>query len=153
MKAPLSTDFSPKVGSPEQVAEGVVRVVAPNPSPLTFKGTNTYLVGNRRLAVIDPGPDMDAHLEAVLSAVGAGRSVDSVLVTHAHIDHTGLARRLASATGAEIVAFGNHRDGRAADSAALPPRSRQGAPPARPRWPSCSEPSAACRCSQCRGWS
>lgn len=126
MKAPLSTDFSPKVGSPEPIAEDVVRVVAPNPSPLTFAGTNTYLVGNRKLAIIDPGPDMDAHLEAVLSAVGAGRSVDRILVTHAHIDHTGLARRLASATGAEIVAFGNHRDGHASDPAALMPSGELG---------------------------
>lgn len=126
MKPPLYTDFSPKVGSPEQVAEGVVRVVAPNPSPLTFTGTNTYLVGSRKLAVIDPGPDMDAHLEAVLSAVGAGRSVDRILVTHAHIDHTGLAHRLASATGAEIVAFGSHRDGGAAGPAPLMPSGEPG---------------------------
>lgn len=126
MKEPLSTDFSPEAGRPEQVAEGIVRVVAPNPSPLTFTGTNTYLAGSRKLAVIDPGPDMDAHLDAVLSAVGAGRSVDRILVTHAHIDHTGLARRLALATGAEIIAFGNHRDGRAADPAALVPPGEPG---------------------------
>lgn len=126
MKEPLSTDFNPNVGNPEPVAEGVVRVVAPNPSPLTFKGTNTYLVGNWQLAVIDPGPDMEAHLEAVLSAAGGGHRIDKILVTHAHIDHTGLARRLASATGAGIIAFGNHRDGLAEVTTAFTPLGTPG---------------------------
>ena len=87
-----------------EVAPGVRRVVAPNPGIMTGPGTNTYLVGDDRLAVIDPGPDDDAHLEAV-----AGRFADritAILVTHSHIDHSPLAGRLREATGAPVIGFG-----------------------------------------------
>ena len=71
---------------------GVIRIVAKNPSPLTFKGTNTYLVGSTSLAVIDPGPDNAEHREAILKAAG-GRPITHIISTHAHRDHVdGIAK-------------------------------------------------------------
>lgn len=104
--------FDPKAGEPETLASGLRRVLAPNPSPMTFRGTNTYLVGDRELAVIDPGPDSDVHLEAILAALTPGQSISHIVVTHAHLDHSPLAARLAHRTGADIWAFGNAYAGR-----------------------------------------
>lgn len=95
----------------EDLGDGLRRLVAPNPSPMTERGTNTYLLGKSRVTVIDPGPDLAAHLDAILSAVGRGR-VERILVTHAHLDHSALAPRLAARTGAEILAFGDAAAGR-----------------------------------------
>jgi glyoxylase-like metal-dependent hydrolase (beta-lactamase superfamily II) len=95
-----------------EVAPGVHRLTANNPGPFTFHGTNTYLVGDRTLAVIDPGPDDDAHLAALLSAIG-GRPVSHIVVSHTHRDHSPLARRLQEATGAPTFAEGPHRPARA----------------------------------------
>ena len=83
----------------------VRRVLVNNPSPYTFKGTNSYIVGNGQVAVIDPGPDDDAHLSALLEAV-KGETVSHILVTHSHADHSPLARRLQQATGARTLAYG-----------------------------------------------
>jgi len=80
----------------------VARVLAPNPSPYTYSGTQTHLVGTRDLAVIDPGPDDPAHVEALLAAI-AGRPVRAILVTHTHRDHSPASRPLKAATGAPIV--------------------------------------------------
>lgn len=90
------------------VIPGVRRVLAPNPSPMTGPGTNTYLVGAEDLAVVDPGPDIPEHVDAILSAAGnlGGRIVAS-LVTHAHRDHLPAAYRLRARSGVPI--FG-HRD-------------------------------------------
>lgn len=91
-------------GVVEEVAPAVRRLVAPNPGLMTGPGTNTYLVGGDRLAVIDPGPDDDAHLAAI-EAAGGGR-IAWVVVTHTHVDHSPLARRLAAQTGAQVLGFG-----------------------------------------------
>lgn len=88
-------------------------VLAPNPSPMTGPGTNTYLLGNDSLAVIDPGPRDDGHLAALLDAIG-GREVSHIIVTHSHVDHSPLARPLADRVGAPIVAFGDTDAGRSA---------------------------------------
>lgn len=103
--------FDARHGEPVPVARDVLRVTARNPGPFTFQGTNTYLVGRSTLAVIDPGPDDDAHLAALLQAVG-GRPVSHILVSHTHKDHSPLARRLANATGAPMLAEGPHRPAR-----------------------------------------
>lgn len=90
-------------------------VLAPNPSALTGPGTNTFLLGTREVAVIDPGPDIESHLAAVMaSAAGAdGRGrVTHIFVTHAHLDHSEGARRLASMTGAPLLAYGDADAGR-----------------------------------------
>lgn len=94
-----------RYGEPEAMAPGVVRLVAPNPSPFTFRGTNTYLVGTTGLAVIDPGPDHEAHRAAILAAA-AGRPITHILVTHAHRDHSDGVAALAAVTGAQVAGFG-----------------------------------------------
>jgi glyoxylase-like metal-dependent hydrolase (beta-lactamase superfamily II) len=80
----------------------VRRLVAPNPSPFTFNGTCTYIVGKGAVAVVDPGPDDDAHLAAILAAV-EGERIETILITHTHRDHSPLANRLRAASGAQIA--------------------------------------------------
>ena len=89
-------------GNVEQIEPLVQRVLAPNPSPYTYTGTQTYLVGTEDIAVIDPGPDDPAHLEALQSAIGK-RKVAAIMCTHTHRDHSPAAMPLAEATGAPIV--------------------------------------------------
>ncbi|MGD9865574.1 MAG: MBL fold metallo-hydrolase [Pseudodonghicola sp.] len=107
-------DFDPTPGTPERLSDGLRRVLAPNPSPMTYRGTNTYLLGTRELAVIDPGPLNPAHLEAILAALEPGQSISHIVVTHSHSDHSPLARPLAERTGAPVIAFGGPEAGRSA---------------------------------------
>jgi glyoxylase-like metal-dependent hydrolase (beta-lactamase superfamily II) len=100
----FNTAFEFAYGEPSPVAPGIVRIVAKNPGPLTFKGTNTYLVGMTGLAVIDPGPDDEAHIDAIVRAAN-GRNISHILVTHAHRDHVDGAARLRALTGAKVCAF------------------------------------------------
>ena len=104
-------DFHPEPLMPTELAPGLRRILAPNPSPMTYRGTNTYLVGAREVAVIDPGPADARHMQAILSAC-AGARISHILVTHAHLDHSPLARPLAQASGARIYAFGKAAAGR-----------------------------------------
>jgi len=97
---------------------GVVRVVANNPGPFTFKGTNTYLVGSQDLAVIDPGPDDPEHCAAILAAA-AGRPLTHILITHTHRDHVDGLKRLQDMTGAKSCGYG--RDPSAAQSQSISP--------------------------------
>jgi glyoxylase-like metal-dependent hydrolase (beta-lactamase superfamily II) len=83
------------------VAPSIRRVLAPNPSYMTLQGTNTYLIGRAELAVIDPGPDLPEHLEAILSEAGAA-PIRAILVTHHHSDHLPAALPLAARTGAPL---------------------------------------------------
>lgn len=106
--------FDPAPGMAEVLEPGLARVLAPNPSPMTFRGTNTYLLGERALAVIDPGPDDPAHLQAILGALGPGQTISHILVTHAHLDHSPLCPALSLATGAPVLAFGDAFSGRSA---------------------------------------
>ena len=78
------------------------RLVAPNASPFTFNGTCAYIVGEGKVAVVDPGPDDDAHLAALLAAV-EGQQVEAILITHTHRDHSPGARKLKAATGARVI--------------------------------------------------
>lgn len=96
----------------ERLAPGLRRVLAPNPGPLTGPGTNSYIVGQGRVAVIDPGPDDPAHLAALEAALAPGERITHVVVTHAHRDHSPLARPLADRWGAQVAAFGDARAGR-----------------------------------------
>ncbi|MCF3640114.1 MBL fold metallo-hydrolase [Rhizobium sp. TRM95111] len=104
-------DFLPAHGEAVPVAAGVQRVTVNNPGPFTFHGTNSYIVGDRSVAVIDPGPQDEAHFAALMAAL-AGREVTHIAVSHTHRDHSPLARRLKAATGALIVAEGPHRAAR-----------------------------------------
>jgi glyoxylase-like metal-dependent hydrolase (beta-lactamase superfamily II) len=93
-------------GVPRELAPGVVRIVANNPGPFTFKGTNTYLVGTGSgLALIDPGPEDAAHRRAILDAAGP-RRITHILITHTHRDHTDGLPALLAATGARTAGFG-----------------------------------------------
>jgi glyoxylase-like metal-dependent hydrolase (beta-lactamase superfamily II) len=78
------------------------RLLAPNPSPFTYSGTQTYIVGRGEVAVIDPGPDMDEHLDALLAAL-EGERVAAIVCTHTHRDHSPASRPLKAATGAPII--------------------------------------------------
>jgi glyoxylase-like metal-dependent hydrolase (beta-lactamase superfamily II) len=85
-----------------QLSPMVRRLVAPNPSPFTFNGTCTYIVGQGRVAIVDPGPNDDSHLAALLAEVD-GEQIDTILITHTHRDHSVGARKLRAATGARVV--------------------------------------------------
>lgn len=106
-------------GAPVRPEPGLRRVRAPNPSPMTFTGTNTYILGEGEVAVIDPGPMLRAHLDAILSALDPGERVGLILVTHSHLDHSPLARPLADLTGAPVLAAGPSAWGRSAAMEAL----------------------------------
>lgn len=90
---------------PEAVAPGVLRLIAPNPGPLTFRGTNCYLVGGGPAVLVDPGPDDPAHVASLLAVLAPG-GLSHILVTHAHRDHSGAAPAIALATGAPVLAAG-----------------------------------------------
>ncbi|MCP5000517.1 MAG: MBL fold metallo-hydrolase [Hyphomicrobiales bacterium] len=107
----FKSDFEPAHGEAVTVGPGIERITAPNSGPLTFHGTNTYIVGKDSVAVIDPGPEIDSHYAALTTAL-EGRDVSHILVSHTHKDHSPLARKLASDTGALIVAEGSHRPAR-----------------------------------------
>ena len=111
MAITFDMDFDPLYGQPVEVAPAVRRITVNNPGPYTFHGTNSYLVGADTLAVIDPGPDDERHLEALLTAI-AGRPVSHILVSHTHRDHSPLAARLQAETGAIVCAEGPHRPAR-----------------------------------------
>ena len=99
---PFRKEMAFEYGRAEAVAPGVRRIVCNNPSPFTFHGTNSYVVGEGEVAVIDPGPDDADHVEALTRAV-AGETVSHVIVTHTHIDHSPAARAFARAVGAPVV--------------------------------------------------
>jgi glyoxylase-like metal-dependent hydrolase (beta-lactamase superfamily II) len=103
--------FEPAYGRAVRVAPDVQRLTVNNPSAFTFHGTNSYIVGRSSVAVIDPGPIDEAHFEALMAAL-AGREVTHIFVSHTHIDHSPLSRRLKEATGATIVGEGPHRSAR-----------------------------------------
>ena len=111
MPLEFDVEFTPAYGKPVEVAPDVLRLTANNPGPFTFHGTNSYIVGRDNVAVIDPGPEDDAHLAALLEAIG-GRPVSHIFVSHTHRDHAPLAARLKEATGAPTLAEGPHRPAR-----------------------------------------
>lgn len=98
-------EFDATPGAPAALSPLVRRVLVNNPSPYTFRGTCSFIVGKGRVAIIDPGPDDDAQLAALLEAV-RGETVTHIVVTHSHADHSPLAQRLRQATGARTYAQG-----------------------------------------------
>jgi len=105
-------NFDPNHGVPVEIIPGLRRLTAENPGPFTFFGTNTYLIGTGKLAVVDPGPALDKHIAAILKAAG-GAEIEAILVSHTHMDHSPGARLLKAETGAPIVGCGVHRPARA----------------------------------------
>jgi glyoxylase-like metal-dependent hydrolase (beta-lactamase superfamily II) len=108
---PFDRDFDVPPGRAETVAPLVRRIVAPNPGPFTFTGTCTYIVGKGEVAIIDPGPDLPAHVEALLNAVN-GEKVAQIVITHTHRDHSPAAKAIQKATGAKTFGEGPHRAAR-----------------------------------------
>ncbi|MEM7692969.1 MAG: MBL fold metallo-hydrolase [Pseudomonadota bacterium] len=104
-------EFDPAYGRAVPVAPGVVRVTAPNPGPFTGAGTNSYIIGDARPMVLDPGPDDPAHHRALLAAI-AGRPVSHILISHTHRDHVDGLPALAAALDAPTVGEGPHREAR-----------------------------------------
>jgi glyoxylase-like metal-dependent hydrolase (beta-lactamase superfamily II) len=98
---PFVREIKFEYGRPDQVSPLIRRVVANNPGGFTYTGTGVYIIGHGEVAVIDPGPDLPEHFEALKAAL-AGETVKAVLVTHTHIDHSPLARPLAALTGATV---------------------------------------------------
>lgn len=111
MSLDFDTQFQPRYGDAVELLPGIRRLTVNNPSPFTFHGTNSYIVGDETLAVIDPGPEDDDHLAALVAAIG-GRPVSHIFVSHTHKDHSPLAARLKAMTGARTVATGPHRAAR-----------------------------------------
>ena len=103
----------------ETVAPLIRRRIAPNGGPFTASGTCTYVVGRDRVAVLDPGPDDAAHIDALLRDL-AGERVEAIVVTHTHRDHSPGARLLAARTGAPILGCAPHRAARALSEAEMP---------------------------------
>lgn len=104
----FKTDMTFRYGISSELVPGVVRLVCENPGPFTFKGTNTYFIGSSKLAVIDPGPLHDQHLQDILKVAG-GRPITHILITHTHRDHVDNAQALKDATGA--ITCGYRRTG------------------------------------------
>jgi hydroxyacylglutathione hydrolase len=100
-----------ETGQVVTVEQGLRRLLAPNPGPMTRWGTNTFIVGEGEVAVVDPGPEHAGHLDAILAAT-KGEKITHILVTHAHLDHSPLARRLARHSGAPVMGFGPPHAGR-----------------------------------------
>jgi glyoxylase-like metal-dependent hydrolase (beta-lactamase superfamily II) len=114
MTLTFDRDIEVTYGAVDQLSPLIRRVVANNPSPFTFLGTGTYILGRGEVAVIDPGPLDDAHLGALLGAL-EGETVTHILITHTHADHSPGARLLAERTGAVTYGFGPHPEGDRAD--------------------------------------
>jgi glyoxylase-like metal-dependent hydrolase (beta-lactamase superfamily II) len=112
-----SFDLAP--GRAEEVVPGVRRVVADNPGPFTFKGTLTYILGRGKVAIIDPGPEDENHIKAVLDAV-RHETVTHIFVTHTHRDHSPATGAIKAATGATVYAEGPHRASRPLNAGEAP---------------------------------
>lgn len=108
---PFNRDTTVTYGTAEEIAPGVRRLTCPNPSPYTFTGTQTYLVGTGEVALIDPGPDRPEHLGAIIAALAPGERISHILITHSHNDHSPGARTIAAETGAKTHAWGPHGAG------------------------------------------
>ena len=105
---PFNKTFDLEPDRVREIAPGVRAIPANNPGPFTFKGTMSYIVGRGKVAILDPGPDDDAHVASLLDAV-RGEAVTHIFVTHTHRDHSPAVPKVKAATGARVYAQGPHR--------------------------------------------
>lgn len=110
VQIPYVREIEFEYGDCDEVSPLIRRVVAKNPSAFTYKGTGTYIIGHGDVAVIDPGPMLNEHVEALLRAL-EGETVSHILITHTHSDHSPAAKPLKALTGAETYGFGPHGSG------------------------------------------
>jgi glyoxylase-like metal-dependent hydrolase (beta-lactamase superfamily II) len=110
MAIPFDRNFEAPYGASIPLTPLIARVLAPNPGPFTFKGTGVYILGAKDVAVIDPGPLMPEHVEALKRALD-GKRVSHILVTHTHSDHSPAAAPLKEWSGAKTYGFGPHGSG------------------------------------------
>ena len=110
---PFNRNFEVNYGEIENVAPGIRRITANNPSPFTFRGTGTYILGEGNVAVIDPGPDQPEHVKAIVEGL-KNETVSHILITHTHNDHSPAAKALKEITGAPTYGFGPHGSGKPA---------------------------------------
>ena len=122
---PFIKEFKFDYGTAMEVTPLIRRVVANNPSPFTFKGTGTYVIGHGKVAVIDPGPDLAEHVDALLDAL-RGETVTHILITHTHLDHSPAAAAVKRATGAPTYGYGPHGSGRAEDRTGVGGHTEEG---------------------------
>ncbi len=101
-------NFDPNTGKAVKIAPNIRRICAPNISPFTFTGTNSYLIGDENLVIIDPGPDNKSHLSAILNAIN-NKKLSAILLTHTHKDHSSLAKKLSQKTSAPIYFAFKHK--------------------------------------------
>ncbi len=111
MAISFDTKHNPIIGKAEQLEEDLVVITADNASPMTFTGTRTYILGSDNLIVIDPGPDSAQHFNSIMEYIGR-RKLTDIILTHSHVDHSPLSRRLKYETGASIIGFGSADEAR-----------------------------------------
>ena len=98
-------------GTSVKLQDGLIRLTAPNPSPMTYRGTNTYILGKKELVIIDPGPNSKSHLHNLLETIPPKSKVTHILITHCHLDYSELAPDLSRILDAPTFAFGKALDG------------------------------------------
>lgn len=108
---PFVYEFDFEYGALQRVTPNIRRVIAKNPGPFTFRGTGTYVIGEGNVAVIDPGPLDDAHVQALIDSL-ANETVTHILITHTHMDHSPAAAPLKAVTGAKTYGYGPHGAGK-----------------------------------------
>lgn len=103
---------APVYGQAERLFEGLRCVTAPNASPMTFTGTRSYILGQGEVAIIDPGPALPEHIDALIGALSPGERITHIFLTHSHLDHSAAVPALKALTGAGVYAFGHSGAGR-----------------------------------------
>ena len=107
----LNSSGSDAKGTSVKLQDGLIRLTAPNPSPMTYNGTNTYILGKKELIVIDPGPNSKSHLRNLIEIIPSKSKVTHILITHSHLDHSELANDLSRILDAPTFAYGKALDG------------------------------------------